>query len=129
MGGSSDCANAWDEVGGGVVWMAGMRVGGVINTRVAAVIPCYNDARFLSGAVESVLGQTRRLEEVIVVDDGSTDETRDIVRGFEREVARCGVERRGHGQNHVLFGQCVFPELMVPRLADMAQVTRGGVQR
>jgi glycosyltransferase involved in cell wall biosynthesis len=42
---------------------------------ISVVIPCYNLARFLPGAFASVAQQTRRDLEIIVVDDGSTDDT------------------------------------------------------
>lgn len=41
-------------------------------TRIAVVIPCFNDGATLSGAVESALGQDEPVE-LVVVDDGSTD--------------------------------------------------------
>ena len=56
------------------------RDGGV--PRVSAIIPCYNGERFVGDAIESVLGQTFRDLEVVVVDDGSTDESPAVVGGY-----------------------------------------------
>lgn len=54
--------------------------------RIAAVIPCYNQAHYLGEAIESVLAQTRPADEVIVVDDGSTDETAQVAERYARMV-------------------------------------------
>ncbi|MDZ7957758.1 MAG: glycosyltransferase family A protein [Aulosira sp. DedQUE10] len=49
---------------------------------VTVVIPVYNCAKFLSEALDSVFAQIYRPIEVIVVDDGSTDDSADIVRDY-----------------------------------------------
>jgi glycosyltransferase involved in cell wall biosynthesis len=45
---------------------------------VSVIIPCYRQAHFLGQAIESVLAQTYRQHEVVVVDDGSPDDTRAV---------------------------------------------------
>jgi glycosyltransferase involved in cell wall biosynthesis len=47
---------------------------------VSVIIPTFNRVKSVGRAVESVLSQTRRPEELIVVDDGSTDGTADVLR-------------------------------------------------
>jgi len=51
---------------------------------VSVVIPCYRQAEYLPDAMQSVLVQTYRLWEMIVVNDGSPDNTSDVVRDFQR---------------------------------------------
>ena len=52
--------------------------------RIAVVVNVYNQACFLSGALESVLAQTHPADEIIVVNDGSTDAPETIVARFDR---------------------------------------------
>jgi len=54
--------------------------------RVSVIIPTYNSVKFITEALASVIGQTYRPYEVIVVDDGSTDETKEVVLGFHDDV-------------------------------------------
>lgn len=53
---------------------------------VSVVMPTYNGARFILEALESVFGQTHPVEEVIVVDDGSTDNTRELLEPLADRV-------------------------------------------
>jgi glycosyltransferase involved in cell wall biosynthesis len=51
-------------------------------TLVSTLLPTYDRAEFVGGAIETVLGQTHEAVEVIVVDGGSTDGTHDVLRQY-----------------------------------------------
>lgn len=53
---------------------------------VSVITPAYNAGKYISEAIDSVLAQTCRDVECIVVDDGSTDQTKEIVRGYGDRV-------------------------------------------
>jgi glycosyltransferase involved in cell wall biosynthesis len=65
---------------------------------LSVVLPAYNVARFLPRALESVLAQTYRDFELIVVDDGSTDGTLEIARAFARRDPRVRAVSQPHGR-------------------------------
>jgi glycosyltransferase involved in cell wall biosynthesis len=51
--------------------------------KVTVFIPVYNRARFVRGAIESTLAQTYKDFELLVVDDGSTDQSIEIIKSFD----------------------------------------------
>jgi CTP:molybdopterin cytidylyltransferase MocA len=53
---------------------------------VSIIITNYNYAQFVAQAIESALDQTHHPTEVVVVDDGSTDESASIIAAYERHV-------------------------------------------
>ena len=50
---------------------------------VSIVMPAYNAERWIANAIDSVLGQTYSDWELLVVDDGSSDDTEAVVRGYD----------------------------------------------
>ena len=50
--------------------------------KVSIILPCFNGARWLNMAIESVLAQTNENFELLVIDDGSTDASRKIVFSY-----------------------------------------------
>lgn len=62
---------------------------------VSVIIPAYNGARTVWRAIESALGQTHPPLEVIVVDDGSADETADVVAAYPAPVRLIRKENGG----------------------------------
>lgn len=66
--------------------------------KVSVIMPCYNAGQFLAQSVQSVLGQTMRDFELLIIDDGSRDDSLAIARRFEAADARVHVfhqENRG----------------------------------
>ena len=54
----------------------------MIKPKLSVVIPCYNTATYLHQALDSVVNQTLKEIEIICVNDGSTDNTLDIIKEY-----------------------------------------------
>ena len=78
---------------------------------ISVVIPAYNSERFVAEAIESALGQSHPPVEVIVIDDGSTDGTADVVRSFSDRVHYHYQENGGIGRARnkgIELARCTF---------------------
>src|SRR6266550_6173469 len=65
---------------------------------VSVIVPCYNYGHFVGDALDSVLAQTFENWECIVVDDGSTDKTKEVVTRYESKDSRIKyIYQRNHG--------------------------------
>ncbi len=63
--------------------------------QITAIIPTYNYGQFVGRAIQSALDQTYPLTEILVIDDGSTDNTREMISGFPAPVRYIYQENRG----------------------------------
>ena len=63
--------------------LVGMK--GRIRMKISVIIPAYNTEKYINQCIESVLAQTLNELEVIVVDDGSTDQTLSMLRKYEQQ--------------------------------------------
>ena len=71
---------------------------------VSILMPCYNAERWIAQAIESALAQTWTVKEVIVVDDGSTDRSLQVIRSFgDRIQSEAGAHRGGNGTRNRLL--------------------------
>lgn len=72
---------------------------------VSILIPCFNAQQWIGKAIESALGQTYDNCEVIVLDDGSTDDSPAVIRQFEDEVRiESGPNQGGNAARNRLLG-------------------------
>lgn len=59
---------------------------------ISIIIPCYNDANFIEQSVNSALNQTYFNKEIIVVDDGSDEKTKEVLKSIEPKLDRLIVQ-------------------------------------
>ena len=69
----------------------------MIPVRVTVVIPVHNGAHLITRALESIYAQTAPVGEVIVIDDGSTDELEDVLNRYSFEGRVISQKQAGQG--------------------------------
>lgn len=65
--------------------------------KITAIIDCYNSSEYLRETIDSVLKQSRQADEIIMVDDGSTDDTFNLGRELLLNVGHARVVRKENG--------------------------------
>ena len=68
------------------------------NPLVSIITPCYNSQRWVSRFLDSIISQTYNHIELIVINDGSQDNTKDVVLSRKDELKQSGVRLRYHKQ-------------------------------
>lgn len=63
--------------------------------QVSVILPTYNRAAYLKEAIKSVLNQTHQDFELIIIDDGSTDETPSVISEFQDRLLCCRQKNEG----------------------------------
>lgn len=76
----------------------------MLNPKVSILIPCYNAERWIAQAIQSALEQTYQSKEIIVVDDGSNDNSLKIIKSFgDRILWETGENRGGNAARNRLL--------------------------
>ncbi|MDY6902340.1 MAG: glycosyltransferase family 2 protein [Cyanobacteriota bacterium] len=71
----------------------------IMNLKVSVIILAYNTEEYIAKAIDSALRQTERNIELIIVDDGSTDKTLDIIKSFDDKRIKVFVNQENKGQS------------------------------
>jgi glycosyltransferase involved in cell wall biosynthesis len=104
----------------------------VAAVRISVAITNFNYGPYVAAAIDSVLAQTRPAEQIVLIDDGSTDESRAVLKKYEDRILVVLTENRGvvAATNDILArcdGEVVAlldaDDLMLPqRLATLAEI-------
>ena len=73
-----------------------------MDRKISVILPVWNGEKYLAEAIESVLGQDYPDIELIVIDDGSTDNTQKIIERYRNQILSFAQENRGLGASRNL---------------------------
>jgi cellulose synthase/poly-beta-1,6-N-acetylglucosamine synthase-like glycosyltransferase len=88
------------------------------NFTVTAIVPAFNEEQHIARTLESLLNQTKRLNGVIVVDDGSTDSTFEVARKFSEVQVLRNIRRIGKAESINRALDLVYTDLVMIVDAD-----------
>lgn len=80
----------------GIMEMSEIKAKLVAPPKVTVIVPVYNAEKYLRECIESIVSQTLEEIEIFFVDDGSTDESLDILKEYERKDSRISVITQKH---------------------------------
>lgn len=67
----------------------------IVEPKISVIVPTYNCAKYLGQAIESILTQSIPAFEVIVIDDGSSDDTRSVLSAFQNQISVIHQKNKG----------------------------------
>ena len=62
-----------------------------MNSKISVIVPIYNTAKYLEKCLDSIIGQTHQNLEIILIDDGSTDDSGKIADSYAKKDKRIKV--------------------------------------
>ena len=82
-----------------------------VSPLISVIVASYNYGRYLTQTLDSLIGQTYKNFEIIVIDDGSKDDSVDVIRDFQRRDARVKfVQHEDHANGSAKGLQCFRAE-------------------
>jgi glycosyltransferase involved in cell wall biosynthesis len=94
--------------------------GGVPGKTYVLITPAYNEGRFIAKTIEGVLAQTLRPSRWVIVDDGSTDNTWEIIRRYAEQAEFIEPCQRQRKAGETYYGSSVYAILQgVERVKDL----------
>ena len=57
-----------------------------IENKISVILPVYNSEEFISESIKSIINQSYKCFELIIINDGSTDKTKEICESFLKKI-------------------------------------------